>query len=453
MLKETNTSDYRDRGDGLIARWSTAADTENIAHLIGMVFREKADEPENIHMANNVRRMMHTDYPLMSPNDYAVIEDTRRTEGNPIVAGTCLWRQTWEYEGIPFEIGRPEFVATDANYRNRGLIRVLFDLVHQRSANEGHPVTAITGIPYFYRQFGYEYALDLGGKRTVFITQIPQAKDGEQEAYMLREATVEDIPALQECYNRRQSEGIVWTPLSESYLRYVLEAWRSQPEWGKILNAQVIVDSSGTVQGYVQLAPTRWGSGLNVWDFASAPGTNIRALLPPVLRALQALGAQTPTARPNKEAFSVIHFNLGRSHPVYDAVGELAQGKEEPYAWYVRVPDLPAFIRLLAPALEKRLADSYLAGYTGEIKLDFYRGGLRMVFDKGRLTTAEKWRVPVYDSNASGGFPELVFLQVVFGHRSIDELRHVFPDVWVNDEARYVLATLFPTRASAVLPL
>ena len=35
----------RDLGDGLILRWSTAQDTENIAQLCSMVFRNKADEP------------------------------------------------------------------------------------------------------------------------------------------------------------------------------------------------------------------------------------------------------------------------------------------------------------------------------------------------------------------------------------------------------------------------
>src|ERR1035438_7651124 len=126
MRTETNLSSPRDLGQGLIARWSTASDTENIAHLIGMVFREKADEPLNTRMANNVRRFMRGDHPLMGPNDYAIVEDTGK-EVNPIVAGVWLWRQTWEYEGIAFGIGRPEFVATDADYRHRGLIRVLFD--------------------------------------------------------------------------------------------------------------------------------------------------------------------------------------------------------------------------------------------------------------------------------------------------------------------------------------
>ncbi|MDQ2887221.1 MAG: GNAT family N-acetyltransferase [Chloroflexota bacterium] len=452
MFTEKDATERRDLGDGLLARWSTAADTENIAHLIGMVFREKAEEPENTYMANSVRRMMRGDYPLMGPNDYAVIEDTRK-EGNPIVACTCLWRQTWEYEGIPFEIGRPEYVATDPHYRRRGLVRVLFDMVHQRSANEGHPVTAITGIPYFYRQFGYEYALDLGGKRTTFLTQIAEVKDGEQEAYTLREATREDIPLMQESYQRRKANNIIWTDIPDSYWRYELEAWRIQPEWGRTSNVQMIVDSTGVAQGYVLLAPTRWGSSLAVWGFESMPGANLRAMLPPVLRALKAYGEQMPTAKPGTKTFSAITFLLGRSHPVYDALGELAQAKEEPYAWYVRVPDLPAFLSLIAPVLEKRLADSYIAGYTGEIKLDFYRSGLRMAFDRGRLTTAENWQVPIYDSNAGGGFPELVFLQVIFGHRSIDELRHAFPDVWVNDETGYALNVLFPARESSVLPL
>jgi hypothetical protein len=330
---------------------------------------------------------------------------------------------------------------------------MLFDMVHQRSASEGHPVTAITGIPYFYRQFGYEYALDLGGKRTTFLTQIAQAKDSEPEAYTLREATREDIPLMQESYKRRKANSIVWTRIPDSYWLYELEAWRIQPEWGRTANVQIIVDSAGTARGYILSASMRWGSSLPIWGFETVPGTNLRAMLPAVLRALKAYGGQMPIAKPDTKAFSAITFHLGRSHPVYDALGELAQAKEEPYAWYVRVPDLPAFLRLIAPVLEKRLADSYIAGYTGEIKLDFYRSGLRMVFDQGRLATAENWQLPAYDSNAGGGFPELVFLQVVFGHRSIDQLRSAFPDVWVNDETAYALNVLFPARESSVLPL
>jgi hypothetical protein len=90
----------RDLGNGLILRWSTAEDTENIAQLCSMVFRDKADEPANEFMLHWIRRLMRGDHPLMGPGDFGVVEDTQK-EGNPLVACTCLWRHNWEYEGVP----------------------------------------------------------------------------------------------------------------------------------------------------------------------------------------------------------------------------------------------------------------------------------------------------------------------------------------------------------------
>src|SRR6266550_4187766 len=66
----------RELGGGLIQRWSTSEDTENIAQLCGLVFRDKEDEPLNIRAMDSVRRQMSGDFPLMGPGDYALIEDT-----------------------------------------------------------------------------------------------------------------------------------------------------------------------------------------------------------------------------------------------------------------------------------------------------------------------------------------------------------------------------------------
>ena len=159
---------------------------------------------------------MRGDHPVMGSGDFGIVEDTRK-EGNPLVACTCLWRHNWEYEGVPFAIGRPEIVGSDPAYRNRGLIRALFEMVHARSEAEGHLAQAITGIAYFYRQFGYEYALDLDGKRVTYLSLIPKLKEGESEPFTLREATVEDIPLVMEYYNRRRATSIVWADVSEDY--------------------------------------------------------------------------------------------------------------------------------------------------------------------------------------------------------------------------------------------
>ena len=49
--------------------------------------------------------------------------------------------------------------------------------------------------------------------------------------------------------------------------------------------------------------------------------------------------------------------------------------------------------------------------------------------------------------------PPLVFLQLLFGHRSLEELRYAFPDVWADDTARPLLEALFPSRPSYAMPI
>ena len=193
-------TERRDLGNGLSLRWSTIDDTEEIAYLASSVFRDGAEAPLNFRLANLIRGLLSGNHPLMGSNDFVVIEDLRRQE-HPFVACTCFWSQTWEFEGIPFQFGRPEIVATDPAYRNRGLVRAIFDVIHARSEAEGHLAQAITGIRYFYRQFGYEYALDLGGRSITYLSLIPQAREGAQEPYTLRDAVEEDIPLIKSLYD------------------------------------------------------------------------------------------------------------------------------------------------------------------------------------------------------------------------------------------------------------
>jgi hypothetical protein len=54
---------------------------------------------------------------------------------------------------------------------------------------------------------------------------------------------------------------------------------------------------------------------------------------------------------------------------------------------------------------------------------------------------------------ASAGFPPGVFLQLLFGRRTLAELRHILPDVWATPEAEVLLDILFPRRPSHVVPV
>lgn len=449
-----------DLGDGLICRWSTRADLDKIMHLYATVFRDSDDEPLNLGAGDEARVFMSEGFPLMGAEDFALVEDTSRPERS-IVAATSFWRRQWSYGGIPFGVGQPENVATLAAYRNRGLVRALFGMFHARSAAAGHLAQAITGIPYFYRQFDYEYVLDLGGSRSVPLTAIPEKAEDANEPYHLRLATLADIPDLQALYNQRRAASLVWHETDEAFWRYHVTGWTDPAVCGKnpaqvglIGKLHMIVNGDRQTCGYVWLASKRWGRSQFIFALELYPHVNWQSALPCLLRAFRTHGEQTPPVVGNAKALQDIGFELGRAHPVYALLGDnLAVRSDPPYAWYLRVPDVAAFVRHIAPVLEQRLADSILVGYTGELKVNFYRSGLRLHFEQGIFSTAEPWRGSAHGDHGNAGFPPLVFLQLLFGYRSLAELSEFFPDVWASDTAKLLIDTLFPKQPSTVYAL
>lgn len=451
---------HGDLGDGLIRRWSTSADVEKLAHLMGTVFRDSADEPLNVRMIDQAHLMMAPGYPYMGPGDFAIVEDTSKPD-SPLVACTALWRHQWSYAGLPFGVGRPEYVAANADYRKRGLVRAVFEMVHARSAAEGHLLQAITGIPYFYRQFGYEYVLDLGGRRITYLSSIPNKKGDDPEPYSLRPATFDDIPHLMALYDQGRAQSLVWYEGSEEFWRFMIGYWENPAVRERDIRTvsmgtrlQMIVNNVGEVCGYLAASARRGGGELHIRHMAFYPQINLQAALPALLRAMRDLGMALPTMQADTPPLSALSFDLGRHHPIYTVLGEtLAPRFEPPYAWYIRIPDLVAFIRHIAPFLEARLAASVLAGQTGELKLDLYRSGLRLQFADGKLVEVEPWRAPTYGDNAGAGCPPLVLLQLLLGYRSLEELKTSYPDVWTNHETNLLLNTLFPIQYSNVVEL
>ncbi len=447
-----------DLGDGLILRWSRVEDMERIGTLLGTAFRDSEDAPLNVRMADHAHLSARPDFPWRGATAWGIVEDTSKP-GSPVVACTCLWRHKWSYAGIPFAVGRPEFVASDPTYRNRGLVRKVFNLLHAHSEGEGHLLQAITGIPYFYRQFGYEYALDLGGSRTTYLSLIPAKKGDEPEPYALRPATTNDIPHLMALYDQGRQSSLIWHEATEDYWRYLTGYWqdpavqnRDIATMGMGIRALMIVDLAGNICGYAVVGARRsHRNSLYVRELMLYPQLNLFAAMPVLLRLLRDYGLNLISIKPDALPLTELSFNLGRNHPVYAALGEeLASRYETPYAWYIRIPDVPAFIQHIVPVLEERLAASPWATYTGELNVDFYRGGLRVVMADGKITTVETWRPPTYGDHANAGFPPLVFVQLLVGYRSLAELKASYPDVWANNEATQLINSLFPALPSAV---
>ena len=247
----------RDLGNSLILRRSTSADAEPLADFYKMVMREPpATEPDEL-VAAWTRDLFRGNHPTFGADDFTIVEEAATGR---IVSAMNLISQIWTYDGIPFGVGRPELVGTEPEYRKRGLVRAQFEVIHALSAERGEMVQAITGIPNFYRQFGYEMAMSLGGGRQGNAATVAKLKEGEVEPFRLRPPVETDLPLVMELDAHAARQNLVYCPRDETLWRY--ELWGKSEKNGDRLNWFIIETAAGEPVGLLGSSIILWGTRL-----------------------------------------------------------------------------------------------------------------------------------------------------------------------------------------------
>jgi GNAT superfamily N-acetyltransferase len=441
----------RDLGDGLVLRQATIADIDSVVVFNTHVHSEGGWDAPDRKLGFWVRDLITGNHPTMAVGDFLIVEDTATGE---IVSSTNLIPQTWSYAGVEFGVGRPELVGTHPDYRRRGLVRAQFEVLHRWSEDRGHKVQAITGIPWYYRQFGYDMVLDMHGSRRGPVSSVPKLKEGQAEPYAVRLAQVSDLAFIAEVSSCGDERSLVSCRRDAAQWRYELDGQATESFQARQLC--IIETTAGEPVGFLARAMMRWGSAVYLTRYELKAGVSWWDATPSVLRYLKEAGAamvpyaESPDGGP---VFDTIIFGLGREHPCYEIVADWLPRFEPPFAWYLRVLDVPDFLRLIAPVLEQRLAASIFVGHTGALKIDFYRGGVQIKFEAGRVVEVAPWAAQVGGDRGMVRFPDLTFLQVLFGYRSLEEVQHAYADCGGTLEGRLLTKALFPKSGSTVWPL
>lgn len=433
----------QDLGGGLIIRHITPADSAELCRFNAETQADPGMPPEDA-IGVWTDDLINNPPPTVTIDDIIVVEDTHTGR---IVSSVILLPQTWRYAGIPIGVGQVEIVSTHPDYRRRGLVRRQFEIVHRWSEERGHLVQSVSGIPWYYRQFGYEMCVTDGGGRTGFLVHIPQREKGEDEPYRIRPATGSDAAFL---------TGVA----DQAAARYLLTSVRDAAQWRYEIDGRspaslvrrevrIIETAAGEPAGYLLHASSLLQGFITVTGYELAPGISWTEVTPTVLRYLGDTGDQY-ARRAAGGPFQGFRFGLESDHPVYHAIPTRLPQQGRLGAWFIRVADISRFLMHVAPVLEQRLAASSANGFTGDLKLNFYRSGKRLRFERGRLTAVEPWPDNDYRS-AGASFPDLTFLQLLFGYRSLDDLEYAFPDCFArNEQARVLLGILFPKQATQV---
>lgn len=125
---------------------------------------------QNSHIDLQVKKWIDH-HPTMTLKDFLVIKHRGK-----IVASLNIVPSRWSIGGIELKVSELGCVATLPDYRHQRLQQRLHDEYHKQLLEQGYDLSAIEGIPYFYRQFGYEYALPLLERTTISLDKVPEYK-------------------------------------------------------------------------------------------------------------------------------------------------------------------------------------------------------------------------------------------------------------------------------------
>ena len=245
----TFTSPYRHSLDNNLVLKSLANqnDVERLAAFNGQIFG--ADVVE-------MTRSLILNHPPARPEYWLFIED--ETSGQ-IVSSLALIPWLWRYEDVTLKSGEMGIVGTLEAYRNKGLIRALDRRFKELLRQDDFDLSHIQGIPYFYRQFGYEYALPLNAAWEIELQHIPAPPT--DIPYHFRLATVDDIPALMRMYDEAAQSLDISTLRDADIWRCIFE----QPSGSALISeVWLMLDAAQHIVAYWRITEHGFGSGLHV---------------------------------------------------------------------------------------------------------------------------------------------------------------------------------------------
>lgn len=380
--------------DGLVLRTARPEDLPKIGALL-------ADRGEP---ADAVDHRLVVEDPDAGWEACAVVVD-----GDEVVSTATLLDETLVLDGVEIPASQVELVATDRAYEGRGLVRALMDWAHERSAARGRLVNVMLGIPYFYRRFGYTYAIPISATRPV--TSRP---DGDR--HVLRQAGVEDIPAMTRLQDAEQARADLRMPHSPALWRWLV-ARDGSTEW--------LVERDGVPVATGRTTPPE--EGVRLCEVAAVDEAAAHALL-----ALTE--AAEVTERPGSVAGAALEPFLGPA-------------AEEANSYYVRIGDPVALLERLRPVFGRRLAEGGFADRAGEAVVSFYRSHVRLPFEAGEVgPVVAGGRMQAPGAAGGAGVAPDLLASLLFGPHGIQGLAARFPDVYPGPNADLMRALFPPVR-------
>jgi len=389
----------------------TERDLEQYAELLRLAFPGEGVDVLGKRLYDN-----HTE--MTSRNFFAL------WDGDKMVATLNLIPQTWSLGGVPLKVAEMGLVGTHPDYQKRGLQRLLNVEFDRRIREDGYHLAGLEGIPYFYRQFGYEYSVSLDE-----WTAIPLDKVPPRETIGISPLKLEEIPQAMRL-------------LKASQKKHLVHSIRSHEEWATQEKSGIVGEHHSTTYAVRKEGEviTYFRSNIEEKTILLHEATDMDAdTSAKVVAFLRRLGEEKgATELVSRESYN---------EPFNENLLSLGATQRRPYAWQMKVVDPYSVLQKLAPLLERRIKNSPLKGYAGSLPLNLYGVTVTLTFQNGAVTD-----VTQSPSEQKGDIliNPRIFPKMLLGHRSLDELEAEYPDVRIKPQYRQTIDVLFPKGSGHV---
>ena len=358
-------------------------------------------------------KRLYDNHPEMTEQNFYALWD-----GDTMVATLNIIPQMWSIGGVPLRIAEMGLVATHPSYRGRGLQRRLNAEFDKQTKLEGYHLAGLEGIPYFYRQFGFEYAVPLDENATIPLTKLPN--EGSPPFSPLLQS---EIPQAMRLLKNLQKRYIVHSIRS-------LREWETQEKtcWvGEHNSTTYALREDCKLKAYIRVETK--GKEILLHEHVGVDAKTS----PEVAVFLRRLGEQKgATELVSRESYS---------EPFSEYLLRLGASRRTAYAWQMKVVDHKRILETLAPVFEERIEKSSLKNYSGSIPFNFYKVAVSLSFKDGKYTGAVD--VPSEQKSDALINPR-VFPKLLLAYRSLGELMAEYPDIRIKPEYIPIIDTLYP---------
>lgn len=344
-------------------------------------------------------------------------------EGEMLISSMAFLPLRWDFEDLNLKIGEMGMVGTLEDYRGQGLFGKMNEIYEQTLIERGYFISALRGIPYYYRKFGYEFLLPLNQRVKLPLDKIPTHVNN---SLMIRKADNEDIPVIQKLCEANYSNSLIsnkFDPVNFAH-KYIND------ENSNYKFTTYIMEGSDSIAFFSIGSP--FGKSKDL--ILSSEMTSDQ-----ILKCFQFI-------KSINEKEIIIDQNLDSTISRYAA--NLGGEKNKGWEWQIKILSHQKFFDAIKPVLEERISKSEFSNLTKIVEISNYRESIRIEFIDGSIKKIDTYTGYPESKTCDLRIPGSLLTKVLFGDKSVDEVNHLFPDAMVKPDSIELIDILFPKLIS-----